>query len=209
MSKHFIYPVRWVGTNYPGANRNFQSVNSYDDIKRSLYWELFTCTRQRAFAYTLKDGDIGNSWIGLLVDITRSQIDVIFKDDCYSLRDNASNQLVARRYVDYSYRHESEDLKGEQVLMGITRPHSSKDKRVAIKPHLTQSHNRLGYSSYREALGYLKFSGIVVKRNIYRRYGESNQIQEKINLAKEWAIEFDIPYLGKIGDFKPSRYFGL
>src|SRR5260221_7148662 len=116
--KHYVYPVRWIGTNYPGANTNYQHISRhrYESLKASLYWELFVCTRQRAFAYSNRNANVGESWCGLLVDITRSDIDVISKGDCYSLRDEASQQLLGRRFISYKYHYAERDSNGEQTV---------------------------------------------------------------------------------------------
>jgi len=151
-----------------------------NSIVESMRFEL-TTTRQRSFSIAPANVRIGEGRIGLLLDWPNSTVAAIFKDDVYTLPEQ-----IGRRNIK-SYR-----------LMARSSYHDT--PKAAKKVHTTRVKKGY-YIYYWEAIGdNLKFAGIVT-----HPHATKNDIRNARNLSRM----FGIPYLGKLGSFKPSAYFGV
>ncbi len=195
--KNYVYPVRWLGSEFGGANSYHDVMRNEEDFRKSLQWELHTAIRERSFGFTNGSG-VGSAWLGLLVDLPVSKIDIIKRDDGYSLRYANGLKMIFRELHDtessgYGYRGNDD---GDKTIYRYTKQFIRHDRTFPVKPHLTQR-VVTRWGGYSEGLGYLKFVGIVIRHNAN---------EKQVSLATKLAEEFKIPYLGKLRSFRPGKY---
>lgn len=193
----YVYPVRWLQTQFGGANQYHQD-RTFSGLIKSLRFEL-TTLRERSFAYT-NGNAIGSAWLGLLVDLPLSEIEVIYKEDCYSLRYRNGIKLISREYAIDSYCDSHTDDNGEQTISEYRLDHDRRQSKAiknCVGQHMVGHYDRWD-NPYHEALGYLKFCGIVLSDVKHESF--------RTEFAKDMAQRFKIPYLGKLRTFRPGKY---
>jgi len=151
-------------------------LGAYDavdvDLVRSAKWEM-KAEREVAFAYMHPNGPrVGSSYVGLLVDVHKSTIRARYLGDAYTVLND--DGVTLRNTRSYTVR----------VKKGQT-------PRLAVCKSLGNVEN-----SYDEAVGFLKFSGVVVHPTAPKKMRE-----EAIRVAEAIGL----PYLGSLsGDLKPK-----
>lgn len=195
--KQYVYPVRWLCTLFSGGNLYHRNDTSFSAHIEALQWELST-NREKSFGYTNGLG-VGSAWLGLLVDLPVSEIDVIYREDCYSLRYQYGLKLISNERNKGSNWNRPHDKNGEQLITSYAPKQKEKYRKdtIPIKPSVG-SHALTYEGSYHEALGYLKFCGIVLSASCNTKL--------RIDFAKDMAKRFDLPYLGKLRTFRPGKY---
>lgn len=196
--KNYTYPVRWIGTYFGGGNVKHQRIlDSVGSIRESLEWEL-SSIREKSYALT-NGSAVGSAWIGLLVDLPKSKIDIIKRSDGYSLRYSHGLKMIFESFHETSRDYHERDDSGEQIVTGYKKQSIANDRTYPVKPHLTKKEIRDGWhtSGYFEALGYLSFVGIVVS---------TNASVKQVSMAQKVSKEINLPYLGKLRSFRPGKY---